>query len=83
MPEERANYGHKFQLTDLLGKALAEEAYTIITTDHQEIRGKTDAQGMTEQILSEHPEGTYIIFDRDLRWEVEEEEHDHDDDLHC
>ncbi len=83
VPEERANYGHKFQLTDLLGKALAEEAYTIITTDHQEIRGKTDAQGMTEQILSEHPEGTYIIFDRDLRWEVEEEEHDHDDDLHC
>ena len=82
-PKEEAKFAHKFQLTDLLGKVMANEAYTIYTTDDQEIKGKTDAQGMTAEIGTEKSEGTYIIFDRDLRWEVEEDEHDHDDDMHA
>lgn len=80
-PKEEAKFAHKFQLTDLLGKVMAGEPYTIYTTDDQEIRGKTDASGMTEEIGTVQSEGTYIIFDRDLRWEVEEE-HDEDGDIH-
>jgi type VI secretion system VgrG family protein len=76
MPREDYKYAQRFQLKDTLGMPLANQAYTVYATDQQEIKGKTDAQGMTALIDTENPERTYILFDRDLQWICEEESDD-------
>jgi hypothetical protein len=48
----------------------------VYVADQQEIKGKTDAQGMTALVDTEDPERTYIIFDRDLQWLCDEESDD-------
>jgi type VI secretion system secreted protein VgrG len=80
LPRETYQYAQKFQLKDSLGTPLANEPYTIYVADQQEVRGKTDAQGLTSLVDTENAESTYIIFDRDLQW-ICEEEHDDDTDF--
>jgi len=75
-------FAQRFQLLDTDGLPLKEEPYTIYVADQQEIRGKTNAQGMTSLVDTEHSEATYIIFDRDLQW-VCEEDSDDEDHTHC
>jgi type VI secretion system VgrG family protein len=75
-PRENYKYGQRFQLKDAAGTPLANQAYTVYVADEQEIKGKTDAQGMTAVIDTEVPERTYIIFDRDLQWICDEESND-------
>ncbi|WP_051293441.1 type VI secretion system Vgr family protein [Pseudoduganella violaceinigra] len=75
-------YGQRFQLLDTDGQPLKEQAYTIYVGDQQEIRGKTNAQGLTSLVDTEHSESTYIIFDRDLQW-VCEEDSDDEEHTHC
>lgn len=72
LPRESYKYGQRFQLKDAAGTPLANQAYTVYVTDQQEVRGKTDAQGMTALVDTEDPERTYIIFDRDLQWICDE-----------
>jgi uncharacterized protein (DUF2345 family) len=76
MPREAFKYAQRFQLKDASGAPLANQAYTVYVTDQQEIKGKTDGQGMTALVDTENPERTYIIFDRDLQWICEEESDD-------
>ena len=75
-------FAQRFQLLDTSGLPLKEEPYTIYVADQQEIRGKTNAQGLTSLVDTEHSESTYIIFDRDLQW-VCEEDSDDEDHAHC
>ena len=76
LPRESHKYGQRFQLKDSAGTPLANQAYTVYVADQQEIKGKTDAQGMTALVDTEDPERTYIIFDRDLQWICDEENDD-------
>jgi type VI secretion system VgrG family protein len=76
LPRESHKYGQRFQLKDSAGTPLANQAYTVYVADQQEIKGKTDAQGMTALVDTEDPERTYIIFDRDLQWICDEESDD-------
>jgi uncharacterized protein (DUF2345 family) len=76
MPREDYKYAQRFQLKDTLGMPLANQAYTVYAADQQEIKGKTDAQGMTALIDTENAERTYILFDRDLQWICEEDSDD-------
>jgi uncharacterized protein (DUF2345 family) len=78
LPRHEYKYAQKFQLKDDFGRPLANQPYTIYVTDEQEVKGKTDAQGITQLIDTESIEQTYIIFDRDLQWICED---DNDDDL--
>ncbi|MCS0630461.1 type VI secretion system tip protein VgrG [Telluria mixta] len=73
MPNPNHQFGQRFKLKDTFGMPMANQAYTIYVADQQEIRGVTDADGMTAHVDTENPEATYIIFDRDLQWICEEE----------
>jgi len=81
LPRSDMAYGQRFQLLDTSGEPLKDESYTIYVADQQEIRGKTNAEGMTSLVNTKGVESTYIIFDRDLQWVCEEnldnEEHSH------
>ncbi|RSZ59628.1 type VI secretion system tip protein VgrG [Massilia atriviolacea] len=76
-PNSEHAFAQSFKLLDDDGQPLKDQNYTIFTSDDQEIRGKTDNAGMTAQVDTANPESTYILFDRDLRWECED---DGDDD---
>jgi uncharacterized protein involved in type VI secretion and phage assembly len=81
LPRSEMAYGQRFQLMDSAGNPLKDESYTIYVSDQQEIRGKTNSEGMTSLVDTKGIESTYIIFDRDLQWVCEEdlddEEHSH------
>ncbi|MBC7405459.1 MAG: DUF2345 domain-containing protein, partial [Cytophaga sp.] len=81
-PQSDFTCAQKFQLKDTKGRPMKDESYTIYATDEQEIKGKTDAAGLTSLIDTKHFESTYIVFDRDLQW-VCEEVNDDEDMLGC
>lgn len=83
LPRHDYQYAQKFQLMDPLGLPLANQAYTVYVADQQELRGKTDAQGMTNLIDTAQSERTYIIFDRDLQWICEDEDDEDTDICSC
>ena len=83
LPRHDYQYAQKFQLMDAFGAPLADQAYTVYVADQQEVRGKTDAQGMTRLIDTAQSERTYIIFDRDLQWICEDEDEDDTDICSC
>lgn len=83
LPHHDYRYAQKFQLKDSLGQPLANQAYTVYVSDTQEIRGKTDADGMTSLVDTKSVEQTYIIFDRDLQWICDDEDDDDTDICDC